>query len=82
MYIASNDIKKIHDSSGLKNLRFQNTLMTSHECRATLSHHNDNIIRCFKHLLHLGTTTDKKLNVFARDKPSNAKAIFSHLFTD
>ena len=36
MYIASNDIKKPHASSGLKNLCFQNTLMTSHECGATL----------------------------------------------
>ena len=34
--MASNDIK-IYVSSRLKNLRFKNTLMTSHECGATLT---------------------------------------------
>ena len=36
MYIASNDIKKYMLHPGCKIYVFQNTLMTSHECGATL----------------------------------------------
>ena len=36
MYIASNDIKKYMPHLGWKIYVFQNTLMTSHECGATL----------------------------------------------
>ena len=36
MYIASNDIKKYMPHPGWKIYVFQNTLMTSHECGATL----------------------------------------------
>ena len=37
MYIASNDIKKYKPHPGWKIYIFQNTLMTSHECGATLN---------------------------------------------
>ena len=36
MYIASNDIKKYMPHPGWKIYVFQNTLMTSHECGASL----------------------------------------------
>ena len=36
MYIASNDKKKYMPYPGWKNYVFQNTLMTSHKCGATL----------------------------------------------
>ena len=39
MYIASNDIKKYMPHPGWKIYIFQNTLMTSHECGATLTRH-------------------------------------------